>query len=104
MMSPTIARRGERCRVGDLIMTDPNQLRPVISSESPCPFDFADLERFAKDVPHDSLRQLRRFTPVYWNPAPTLAMPNDGFWLITRHSDIVHIEENPALFSSHLGL
>ena len=59
---------------------------------------------FAKDVPYDALRQLRRSTPVYWNPAPTETMPDEGFWLITRHSDIVSIESNPALFSSHFGL
>jgi cholest-4-en-3-one 26-monooxygenase len=31
-------------------------------------------------------------------------MPEDGFWLITRHRDIVRIESDPALFSSHFGL
>lgn len=68
------------------------------------PFDFTDIKAFAKDIPHDALRQLRRFTPVYWNPDPRTGLPNDGFWLITRHRDIVKIEENPALFSSHFGL
>jgi cytochrome P450 len=85
-------------------MIDNSQSPPAIPSVSPPPFDFTDLEKFAKDVPYDALRQLRRFTPVYWNPAPTPEMPKDGFWLITRHSDIVRIEENPALFSSHFGL
>jgi len=85
-------------------MTDQSQPRPAISFVNPRPFNFTDLERFAKDVPYDALRQLRRFTPVYWNPAPSPAMPKDGFWLITRHSDIVRIEKNPALFSSHFGL
>ncbi len=67
-------------------------------------FVFTDLENFAEDVPHEALRQLRRYTPVFWNPAPTPAMPEDGFWLVTRHKDILHIEKNPALFSSHYGL
>jgi cholest-4-en-3-one 26-monooxygenase len=85
-------------------MTDRSQPHPAVSYVSRRPFDFTDLKKFTKDVPYDALRKLRRFTPVYWNPAPTPAMPKDGFWLITRHSDIVHIEENPALFSSHFGL
>jgi cholest-4-en-3-one 26-monooxygenase len=85
-------------------MTDRSQPLPAPSLLSPCPFDFTDLENFAKDVPHDALRQLRRLTSVYWNPTSTPAMPKDGFWLITRHSDIVRIEKNPALFSSHFGL
>src|SRR5262245_409045 len=77
--------------------------QPLLFVSQP-PFDFTDLQRFAKDVPYDALRQLRYFTPVYWNPAPTAAMLEDGFWLITRHHDIVGIEENQALFSSHFGL
>src|SRR5262245_54436680 len=84
------------------ITTDRSQLSPANSYASRRPFDFTDLKRFAKDVPHAALRKLRRFTPVYWHPAPST--PGDGFWLITRHSDIVRIEENPALFSSHFGL
>jgi len=85
-------------------MTDRTQPRTVISFVGPQPFDFTDLGRFAKDVPHDALHQLRHYTPVYWNPTPTPAVPKDGFWLITKYSDIVSIEENPALFSSHFGL
>lgn len=85
-------------------MTDRSQPRQAASFVNPRPFDFTDLNRFAEDVPHNAFRQLRLLTPVYWNPAPTPAMPEDGFWLITRHSDIVRIEENPAIFSSHFGL
>jgi cholest-4-en-3-one 26-monooxygenase len=71
---------------------------------SPQPFDFTNLELFTKDVPHETFRELRRYMPVYWNPAPTMTSPDDGFWLITRHADIVHIEKDPALYSSHQGL
>jgi cholest-4-en-3-one 26-monooxygenase len=85
-------------------MIDKSQPPPAIPFVSLPPFDFTDLEMFAKDVPYDALRQLRRFTPVYWNPTPTETMPNEGFWLITRHSDIVQIEKNTTLFSSHFGL
>ena len=68
------------------------------------PFSLTDLDRFARDVPHNAFRQLRRFAPVYWNPAPTPVDPTHGFWLVTRHADIVFIEKNPLLFSSHYGL
>lgn len=96
------ARVKARCEI--LIMTDRLDQSSTMSSGSDRPFNFADLENFANDVPHDSLRQLRRYCPVYWNPTPSPANPADGFWLITRHSDIVRVEENPALFSSHAGL
>lgn len=67
------------------------------------PFDFTSLNVFVKDVPHDELAQLRRETPVYWNQVPSSAA-GQSFWLITKHKDIVQIEKNPALFSSHYGL
>jgi cytochrome P450 len=67
------------------------------------PFDFTSLDIFAKDVPHDRLAQLRRETPVYWNQVPNPAT-EQGFWLITKHKDIVQIEKNTNLFSSHYGL
>lgn len=67
------------------------------------PFDFTNLDIFAKEVPHDALAQLRRETPVYWNQIPGAAV-EEGFWLITKYKDIVQIERNPILFSSHYGL
>jgi cholest-4-en-3-one 26-monooxygenase len=85
-------------------MPDRDQLPQENPFENSSPFDFTDLERFAKDIPYGALRLLRRFTPVYWNPTPKPAKPEDGFWLVTRHRDIVHVESNPALFSSHFGL
>jgi len=66
-------------------------------------FDFTELDIFVKGVPRDVLAQLRRETPVYWNRIPNSAA-EEGFWLITRHKDIVQIEKNPILFSSHYGL
>lgn len=67
------------------------------------PFDFTSLNVFVKDVPHDELAQLRRENPVYWNQIP-YSRAGDGFWLILKHKDIVQIEKNPSLFSSHHGL
>src|SRR6185312_2288199 len=65
--------------------------------------DFTNLDVFVKDVPYDVLAQLRQETPVYWNEIPNRA-EGEGFWLITKHKDVVQIERNPALFSSHYGL
>jgi cholest-4-en-3-one 26-monooxygenase len=67
-------------------------------------FDFTDLELFATDVPHEGLARLRRETPVFWNPLHNTPIPGDGFWLISKYEDIVKIEKNPSLFSSHYGL
>jgi len=67
-------------------------------------FDFTDLDLFTLDAPHKEFARLRSDTPVYWNPMASGAGSNDGFWLVTRYRDIVEIEKNPGIFSSHFGL
>jgi len=67
-------------------------------------FDFTELNVFATDIPYSALAHLRRYAPVYWNKIRNPATANDGFWIVTRHSDIVEIEKKPLIFSSHFGL
>ena len=67
-------------------------------------FNFLDLDLFAKDIPHAALAALRQTTPVFWHAMPSPQAPDDGFWLVTRYDDIVKIEKNTTVFSSHLGL
>jgi cytochrome P450 len=67
-------------------------------------FNFLDLNAFTEGTPFDALAQLRRESPVYWHPMPTKRQPDDGFWLVTSHRDIVSIEKRPEIFSSHCGL
>jgi cholest-4-en-3-one 26-monooxygenase len=71
---------------------------------SRCSFDFTNLDQFSDDVPHDALRALRATAPVYWNPISNPTQDTDGFWLLTKHRDIVGVEKNPRVFSSHKGL
>ncbi len=67
-------------------------------------FDFLNLNAFAHGTPYGALSQLRRESPLYWHPMPTRRQPHDGFWLALSHPDIVFIEKNPDVFSSHGGL
>jgi cholest-4-en-3-one 26-monooxygenase len=67
-------------------------------------FNFTDSALFVEDIPHAALAALRRNSPIYWNPAPSPRLPNDGFWLVTKHRDILEIEKNTQVFSSHHGL
>jgi cholest-4-en-3-one 26-monooxygenase len=67
-------------------------------------FDFTDLEVFEQDVPYEALATLRREIPVYWNAVQGRGSIPGGFWLITKHKDIVQVEKNTQLFSSHEGL
>ena len=65
--------------------------------------DLTDLDRFANGFPHDVFTMLRRERPVWFHP-PTAHTPGgEGFWVLTRHADIVAAATDAATFSSHTG-
>jgi cholest-4-en-3-one 26-monooxygenase len=64
-------------------------------------FDLTDPDLYAIRVPHEELAELRRAAPVWWNPQPTdIGFPDDGFWAITRHSDVVAVSRDSDTWSS----
>lgn len=65
-------------------------------------FNFFDLDRFAQGTPHDELARLRATSPVSWHRIPS-PKSDVGFWLLTKHRDIVNVSRNTALFRSHDG-
>lgn len=65
--------------------------------------DLTDLDRFAHGFPHDLFTTLRSERPVWFHP-PTAHTPGgEGFWVLTRHADIVAAASDAATFSSHTG-
>src|SRR5688572_7489713 len=58
--------------------------------------DLLDAATFANGPPYEAFARLRREAPVWWHPHPVAG----GFWIITRHADVVAISRDPALFSS----
>ncbi len=67
-------------------------------------FQFAvDLDRFVSGQPHDEFARLRREAPISWNPLPKSRKKDDGFWLVTRHEDVVAASRNAAVFKSNEG-
>jgi cytochrome P450 len=65
--------------------------------------DLTDLDRFADGFPHDLFTVLRREAPV-WRQEPTEHTPDgEGFWVITRHADLLRVVRDPATFSSDTG-
>ena len=66
---------------------------------------------FASGVPHDLFKQLRDEAPVHWNPgrpsrerAVGVVEPEQrGFWVLTRHADVVAVSKDSDLFSSARG-
>lgn len=45
-------------------------------------------------------RALRTYEPIYWHQKAARA----GFWLITRHADVVNISRNTEIFVSRYGI
>jgi cholest-4-en-3-one 26-monooxygenase len=61
--------------------------------------DLLDRDEFAKDIPHEWFTWLRANRPVYKHPEPD----GPGFWVITKHDDIVHCNRDAHAFSSDQG-
>lgn len=64
-------------------MTSDQELPAVLGG-----FDLADQSRFAAGVPYELFARLRREAPVLFHPGGRTA-DGDGFWVLTRHADIV---------------
>jgi cytochrome P450 len=68
-------------------------------------------DTFGAEVPHAYFRWLRDNEPVHWNagrPARERAVgliepEQRGFWVLTRHADVVRVSKDQRLFSSGIG-
>ena len=65
-------------------------------------FDFTDPEIYVRRVPAEEFAELRRSVPVWWNAQlrGSAGFDDDGYWVVTRHADIVEISRNSELFGS----
>jgi len=62
--------------------------------------DLVDGRRFAAGQPWGDYARMRAEAPVMWHPEP-----NDfpGFWVVTRHADVMAVDSDPETFSSQRG-
>lgn len=65
-------------------------------------FQFDDPDLYVHGTPHHEFRRLRREAPFAWHAAS--GGDGDGFWLATRHRDVVAISKNPELFATRAPL
>jgi cytochrome P450 len=62
--------------------------------------DVASPRVYAEGVPHETLAALRSYDPVHWHPWPGT---RNGFWLLTKHADVLAVGKDPQTFSSQVG-
>jgi cytochrome P450 len=75
----------------------------VAGAVDPRAFDLTDLDSYVHGFPHDVFTRARRECPVYWHP-PTAKTPDgEGFWVVTRHADVLRVLRDPVTFSSETG-
>lgn len=55
-----------------------------------------DRDRFAESIPHEWFTWLREHDPVHHHEEPD----GPGFWVISKHADIVQVNRDAATFSS----
>ncbi|HEV8275548.1 MAG TPA: cytochrome P450 [Streptosporangiaceae bacterium] len=65
-------------------------------------FDFTDPDLYTTRVPMDEFAELRRTAPVWWNAQPRGAsgFDDDGYWVVTRHADVLEVSRSSDLYSS----
>jgi cytochrome P450 len=75
-------------------------VRPRVLQDDLANVDVASPKVYAEGVPHETLAALRKHDPVHWHPWPGT---RGGFWLLSRHDDVVAVGKDPLTFSSQLG-
>jgi cholest-4-en-3-one 26-monooxygenase len=65
-------------------------------------FDFTDPDVYLDRVPDAEFAELRRAAPIWWNAQERGAggFDDEGYWVVTKHADIVEISRNSDLFGS----
>jgi len=62
--------------------------------------DVASPRVYAEGVPHEALAAIRAHDPVHWHP---WTGTRGGFWLLSKHADVLAVGKDPTLFSSQIG-
>jgi cholest-4-en-3-one 26-monooxygenase len=65
----------------------------------PVDIDLIDPDTFADGVPLDKFTTMRDEQPVFWHDQDR--GHGGGFWVVTRHTDVMEVSRTPEVFSSH---
>ncbi len=72
----------------------------MAAPQIPAGFDFTDPDLYAHRVPNAELAELRRAAPIWFNRQPDSGFDDEGFWVVSKHADIMEISRNSDLFGS----
>jgi len=72
----------------------------MTAPQIPAGFDFTDPDLYAHRVPNEELAELRRAAPIWWNPQSDAGFDDGGFWVVSKHADVVEISRNSDMFGS----
>ncbi len=61
--------------------------------------DIYSPDSYTADAPYDQFQFLREQAPVFWHSHPD----GDGFWVLTRHDDIIKVSRDHKTFSAEVG-
>lgn len=61
--------------------------------------DVYDPDTYVDAVPHDQFRLLREQAPVFWHAHPE----GGGYWLLSRHKDVMAVSRDHKTFSAQRG-
>lgn len=65
--------------------------------------DLTDPDLFLAGPPHDAYRWMRDHAPLHWHDPTTHTPDGEGFWSLTRHTDVAWAARHAAGFSSAGG-
>ena len=75
----------------------------MASPDLPPGFDFTDPDIYAERLPIDELAHMRKVAPIWWQKQEkgNLAFGDDGYWVVTKHTDVKEISRRSDVFSSN---
>lgn len=65
--------------------------------------DLTNLDHFTEGFPHHDFTLLRAEAPVWFHPATEHTPGGEGFWVVSRHADVLAVSADPQTFSSDGG-
>ena len=65
--------------------------------------DLSDDTSFRDGFPHQAFNWLREHAPVHWHEPTAVTPDGEGFWVVSRHADVLRVLRTPQVFSSNSG-